>query len=109
MMPTVNVTGGWEAITEGPAREELERVVLLWFQWVSAAFLRDYRAAARGQPFVPDDTAAFAELLDAFMLEKIFYELHYELNNRPDWVRIPLRGILTLLEKMPSLECRVRA
>jgi maltose alpha-D-glucosyltransferase/alpha-amylase len=70
----------------------------LWFGWVSAAFLRDYRAGARDQAFVPDDTTAFAELLDAFMLEKIFYELQYELNNRPDWVRIPLRGILTLLE-----------
>jgi maltose alpha-D-glucosyltransferase/alpha-amylase len=37
-------------------------------------------------------------LLDAFVLEKAVYELNYELNNRPDWVRIPLRGILQLLE-----------
>ncbi len=70
----------------------------LWFQWVSAAFLREYRTGARGQSFVPNDTAAFAALLDAFMLEKNFYELLYELNNRPDWVRIPVRGILNYLE-----------
>jgi maltose alpha-D-glucosyltransferase / alpha-amylase len=81
----------------------------LWFGWVSAAFLRGYRAGAHGQAFVPNDSTAFAELLDAFMLEKAFYELQYELNNRPDWVRIPLRGILTLLEAMPSLERYVRA
>lgn len=66
----------------------------LWFQWVSAAFLRDYCAGVRDETFVPADPAMFAELLDAFMLEKNYYELQYELNNRPDWVRIPLRGIL---------------
>ena len=31
------------------------------------------------------------------MLDKAFYELVYELNNRPDWVRIPLRGVLELI------------
>jgi maltose alpha-D-glucosyltransferase/alpha-amylase len=31
------------------------------------------------------------------VLEKAVYELGYELNNRPDWVRIPLQGILHLL------------
>jgi maltose alpha-D-glucosyltransferase/alpha-amylase len=70
----------------------------LWFEWVSAAFLREYRAAAHDQAMVPKDATAFAELLDAFMLEKNLYELQYELHNRPDWVRIPLHGILTLLE-----------
>jgi maltose alpha-D-glucosyltransferase/alpha-amylase len=75
----------------------------LWFEWVSAAFLREYRAATREQAIVPGDATAFAELLDAFMLEKNLYELEYELNNRPDWVRIPLRGILTLLENASSI------
>ncbi|HTU89802.1 MAG TPA: putative maltokinase [Gemmataceae bacterium] len=69
----------------------------LWYQWVSAAFLRDYLSRANGAAFVPADTTAFAKLLEAFMLEKMFYELHYELNNRPDWVRIPLHHILTLV------------
>ena len=36
-------------------------------------------------------------LLDAYLLEKALYEIVYELNNRPDWVRIPLRGVLELL------------
>jgi trehalose synthase-fused probable maltokinase len=69
----------------------------LWAQWVSAAFLRAYLAAAGNAPFVPRDPAAFAELLDRYTLAKALYELAYELNNRPDWVRIPLGGVLTLL------------
>ena len=38
------------------------------------------------------------QLLAIFELEKAVYELRYELNNRPDWVRIPVAGILRLLE-----------
>ncbi len=85
------------------ARERPEDVCRLepraefWFQWVSAAFLRAYRATANGAAFLPRQPGPCAALLDAFMLEKAFYELNYELNNRPDWVRIPLRGILALL------------
>ena len=71
----------------------------LWRQRVSAAFLRAYRAAAGGAAFLPAEPGRFAALLDAFVLDKAFYELVYELNNRPDWVRIPLRGILGLLEQ----------
>jgi maltose alpha-D-glucosyltransferase/alpha-amylase len=69
----------------------------LWAQWVSAAFLRAYLAAADGAAFVPADPAAFAGLLDRYTLAKALYELAYELNNRPDWVRIPLGGVLALL------------
>ena len=69
----------------------------LWFQWVSAAFLRAYTAAAGNAPFVPQEAAEFAGLLGGFLLAKALYELVYELNNRPDWVRIPLGGVLALL------------
>jgi maltose alpha-D-glucosyltransferase / alpha-amylase len=36
-------------------------------------------------------------LLDVYLLEKGVYELGYELNNRPDWVKVPLQGLLQLL------------
>jgi maltose alpha-D-glucosyltransferase / alpha-amylase len=36
-------------------------------------------------------------MLQTYMLDKAIYELGYELNNRPDWVSIPLKGILGLL------------
>jgi maltose alpha-D-glucosyltransferase/alpha-amylase len=70
----------------------------LWFRWASAAFLRAYRATASWAAFLPAEPDGFAALLDSFMLDKAFYELVYELNNRPDWVRIPLRGILALTD-----------
>ncbi len=37
-------------------------------------------------------------LLELFELEKALYELRYELGNRPDWVKVPLQGILALLD-----------
>ena len=40
-------------------------------------------------------------LLELFVLEKALYELRYEIDNRPDWVRIPLRGLIEALEVLP--------
>jgi maltose alpha-D-glucosyltransferase/alpha-amylase len=74
----------------------LEAWVRHWYIWVSAAFLRGYRDATANE-FLPADQDQAAILLDALLLQKAFYELNYELNNRPDWVTIPLRGILSLL------------
>ena len=69
-----------------------------WRTWVSARFLRDYLATAGGAPFIPPDRSNVGKMLDALTLDKALYELQYELNNRPDWVRIPLRGIAALVE-----------
>ena len=52
---------------------------------------------AADQPFVPATDAQRRVVLDAFLIQKALYEVAYELNNRPDWVRIPLRGILSLV------------
>jgi maltose alpha-D-glucosyltransferase / alpha-amylase len=47
---------------------------------------------------MPPERRDLAVLLEAFVLDKALYELHYELNNRLDWVRIPLQSTLRLLE-----------
>ena len=65
-----------------------------WENAASGAFLEGYWAAA-GQS---GQDAATRQLMRAYLLEKSLYELMYELNNRPDWVPIPLFGILELLE-----------
>ncbi|HEY8870843.1 MAG TPA: maltose alpha-D-glucosyltransferase [Candidatus Limnocylindrales bacterium] len=77
--------------------ESLETWSRHWYVWAAAAFLRGYRTATEGAEFLPDSEEGWAILLDAFLLQKAFYELTYELNNRPDWVTIPLQGIVSLM------------
>jgi maltose alpha-D-glucosyltransferase/alpha-amylase len=59
-------------------------------------FLEGYGKATEGLASVPSDPASFRALLDLFLIEKALYELRYEIANRPDWVAIPLRGLLEL-------------
>ena len=68
-----------------------------WYAWSSSAFLRAYLSEARAGQFLPRDQSELVTLLTAYLLEKALYELRYELNNRPDWVKIPLGGILQLI------------
>jgi len=64
-----------------------------WEQAVGAAFLSGYRAATAHADFLPETAESFAVMLDAFVLDKTLYELGYELNNRPDWVHLPLTAL----------------
>jgi maltose alpha-D-glucosyltransferase/alpha-amylase len=86
--------------------EQLDPWARLWERAASAKFLQAYRTAVGDSPIIPSSSgfpsgSGFQSLLDAYVLDKALYELVYELNNRPDWVRIPLHGILSL---MPSEE-----
>lgn len=72
-----------------------------WVFWISAAFLSSYRATAAGAPFLPSRRADLETVLEVFILEKAIYEVAYEMNNRPDWLLIPLSGVLNLLEPLP--------
>jgi maltose alpha-D-glucosyltransferase / alpha-amylase len=74
----------------------LEPWAHLWEQSVASAFLRTYCEFARGVEVVPSEPFLFQQLLEAYVIDKAFYELVYELNNRPSWVMIPLTGILGL-------------
>ncbi|MBA3943081.1 MAG: putative maltokinase [Herpetosiphonaceae bacterium] len=69
-----------------------------WHRWASTAFLNGYLAATRQATFLPQTRAELQRLLDIYLLDKAIYEMVYELNNRPDWITIPLEGILQLLE-----------
>ena len=70
----------------------------LWNLWVCVAFLRRYLQIASRGGFLPKNKEDLKTLLDILVLDKAVYELSYELNNRPDWVDVPLRGILGLLK-----------
>jgi trehalose synthase-fused probable maltokinase len=68
-----------------------------WEERARDAFLGGY--FDRAEPsLLPPGEAPTRQLLSVFELEKAVYELRYELNNRPDWVAIPVAGILRLLD-----------
>ena len=69
-----------------------------WERDARNAFLRGYLAKSGGVgAFLPKGDDTIRHLISLFETEKVFYELTYELNNRPDWVWIPMRGISKLL------------
>ncbi|MBS0350246.1 MAG: putative maltokinase, partial [Proteobacteria bacterium] len=68
-----------------------------WYRWSCAYFLQGYMSVADHQSFLSSDIEDNSILLQAFLLEKAIYEIGYELNNRPEWVHIPCRGILEIL------------
>ena len=74
----------------------LEPWAQLWERSSAAEFLRAYRDATRTVEFLPADNDAFRRLLEVHLLDRALYELRYELNNRPTWLRIPLMGLLSL-------------
>jgi len=72
-----------------------------WEDQARAAYLDAYLDTI--EPFLlPAGRSAIEKLLAIFELEKAIYELHYELNNRPDWVRIPVAGIDRLVQEEVS-------
>lgn len=70
-----------------------------WAARISRIFLDSYLETTKGASFIPADRAVLDVLLDVLLLEKAAYEIVYELNNRPDWVILPARGIRSLLRK----------
>ncbi len=76
----------------------MESWARLWQAWTSWAFLKAYLDTAANSPLLPKDRDELKALLDAFVLDKAVYELGYELNNRPEWVTIPVHGIEQILQ-----------
>ena len=68
-----------------------------WEQRARDEFLKGYNETV-DPSLMPSGDTAFQRLLTVFELEKAVYELRYELNNRPEWIHIPVAGILRMLE-----------
>ncbi|MDQ0325299.1 maltose alpha-D-glucosyltransferase/alpha-amylase [Rhodopseudomonas julia] len=68
-----------------------------WRDKAIADFRASYFARMEGVSTLPKDEAAAERLLRLFLLQKGFYEILYEAANRPDWIDIPLRGVLNLI------------
>ena len=69
-----------------------------WYHWISATFFLAYQQVIAPSALLPASKDQLSVLLYAHLLEKAIYELGYELNNRPEWVKIPLEGVLQLLD-----------
>jgi maltokinase len=85
------VTSASEILRSEPAPEDFE-------ERARETFLRHYLDTVDAS-LLPAGEAAINHLLSIFELEKAVYELQYELDNRPDWVPIPVAGIRRLLEE----------
>ncbi|HEY5513443.1 MAG TPA: putative maltokinase, partial [Geomonas sp.] len=69
-----------------------------WSRYNAGVFLASYQKIVAGSGLLPKEPEDVETMLQTFLLDKAIYELGYELNNRPGWVSIPLRGILGLLK-----------
>jgi maltose alpha-D-glucosyltransferase/alpha-amylase len=80
----------------GEVRERVEEAARQWRAQATGAFIDGYDEIARtgGLALAHGEASG---LLELFVLEKAVYELHYESENRPDWLAIPLRGLLDVL------------
>ncbi|QHT68878.1 maltose alpha-D-glucosyltransferase [Rhodocytophaga rosea] len=77
----------------------LEKWAEQWYHYISGFYLSAYLEKVKGQSFIPNNKEDFDVLMQVFLLEKAVYELSYELNNRPDWVVIPIRGIKYIMDR----------
>jgi len=88
-----------EATSDRPAdRVRAAAHMTRWERETAAAFLTAYARAVRGASSYPSDPVDVARLIDLFVLEKALYEVRYELGSRPDWVRIPIAGLLERMQ-----------
>ncbi|MGO8719826.1 MAG: maltose alpha-D-glucosyltransferase [Acidobacteriaceae bacterium] len=94
----------WAALMRYSSRRpedqsRLEPWARLWDQSTTAEFLHAYMETMAGSRLIPANPSAQWSLLNLYLLEKAFYELVYELNSRPNWVKIPLMGVTALLRQ----------
>jgi maltose alpha-D-glucosyltransferase/alpha-amylase len=86
------------ALRDGRLRHEdvarLREWAELWAEWVAVSFLGGYLDRAKDSILLPKRDGDLDLLLEFFLLAKCIYEIGYELNNRPDWLEIPLRGLI---------------
>lgn len=79
--------------------EKLLPFVEQWYHYMSGFFMKAYLETVGSSPIIPHQKGDLETLLRTFLLQKAIYELNYEVNNRPSWVMVPLRGIRAILGK----------
>jgi len=85
-------------IVAGADAQQLEKWAEVWRTWMSAIFVKSYFEAAGPADFVPQSTKQRRILLNTYLIEKCLKEIQHELEYRPSWLRIPVRGLLDHLQ-----------
>jgi maltose alpha-D-glucosyltransferase/alpha-amylase len=88
------------APVDTPSLERRRAALDIWRQSASAAFLDAYRSVAETQPHPWLRTSKEQEIIDIFLIEKVAYEIGYEIANRPAWLQVPLRGLDRLARRL---------
>jgi maltose alpha-D-glucosyltransferase/alpha-amylase len=91
----------YNVLTSTPAIMEthfntLQHWIEPWYHYVSTLFVQSYLHESQNSPFIPRSTEQIEILLQSFLIEKVVYELTYELNNRPEWAIIPIKGLIRI-------------
>jgi maltose alpha-D-glucosyltransferase/alpha-amylase len=92
------------AETRPAAQPRMAQLAEAWRQRAIDGFRAAYRRTMRGCPAYPASKRLARQMTNFFMLEKAVYEVSYELANRPDWVEIPMRGVLDVLARARGVE-----
>jgi maltose alpha-D-glucosyltransferase/alpha-amylase len=90
------------AMADMPAPERRQAVLDLWQQQAITAFLDAYRAVAEAQSHPWLRASGEQDAMDIFLIEKVSYEISYEIANRPGWLQVPLRGLERLARRLMS-------
>ena len=93
--------GPWVEDLSPDSRASLGEWARAWTAWVSATFLGHYFEVAGDSPMLPESEDETRRMLHAMLLDKAVYEIGYELDHRPEWLPVPVRGVLDLLDEGP--------
>jgi maltose alpha-D-glucosyltransferase/alpha-amylase len=78
-------------------RERLRPWSDCWLTWVSTRFVEGYFESISSAAFLPRNLEQITTLIQLYYLEKVLYEIDYELGHRPDWIAIPFEALQRLL------------
>lgn len=84
---------GLETAIPDDKRAQAEPWALYWRNWVSVAFLQGYLPHVASANIIPPNSDDVDLLLRILIMEKAVYELGYEINNRPGWLKVPAQAI----------------
>jgi maltose alpha-D-glucosyltransferase/alpha-amylase len=88
------------AVVDTPLLERRRAALELWREAASAAFLEAYRTVAEAQQHPWLRASEEQDIIDIFLIEKVAYEIGYEIANRPAWLQVPLRGLDRLARRL---------